>query len=256
MAEKKRAKSDKATRGRMPTKRSINLIVVDKNKINPLKAIPLVLVVIVAAVLFSKFMVLDRLNAVSEAEAKAARLQSDLDTVNDKLNSFGEIEDTYAHYTIDGMTAAELGRVDRTQILQLVVNTLPVIPPQHTEAHVNRFLNSLFRPMPNTRNGALNSARAAWRESLKSQLIPPPEYTVKNWRVQENILTLQVTGRTLERLNQLARQIEKDPIVNRCTISTANMQQNRAVGEDVQANIIVYLQAAQKDASTEEVAKS
>jgi hypothetical protein len=56
--------------------------------------------------------------------------------------------------------------------------------------------------------------------------------------------------------HQLARQIEKDPIVNRCTISTANMQQNRAVGEDVQANIIVYLQAAQKDASTEEVAKS
>ena len=251
MSEQKRDSSAKKMRGRMPTKRSINLVVIDKNKINPLKAIPLVLLIVVLAAIFSKYMVIDRLAAVSAAEAKASRLQSDLDATNAMLDGFGEIEDTYAHYTMDGMTGAELGRVDRTQILQLVVDTLPVVEPRHTEEHVNRFLAGLFRPAPTTRNSALDAARQAWRLSLKSQLIPTPEYTVNSWSVRENTLTLQVGGQTLERLNRLARKIEENPIVNRCTISTANMAQGRRSSENVQANIIVYLQIAPKEEPTQ-----
>ena len=54
-------------KGKLPTKRSINLVLVDENKINPLTAILGVLLIVVLAGAFSKFLVIDRLNAYAQS---------------------------------------------------------------------------------------------------------------------------------------------------------------------------------------------
>jgi hypothetical protein len=51
----------KRRRGRMPTKTEINLAVVGEKHINGLIALPAILLIVVAAALFSKFLVIDRM---------------------------------------------------------------------------------------------------------------------------------------------------------------------------------------------------
>ena len=112
-AEKKKAakapgKGMVKLRGRMPTKRSINLMVVDESKIKPLPAIGAILAILVLAAVFSKFLVIDRLNSINAAQAKITRLQSQLDKAMDALENIGDMDKTYAHYTLDGMTASAI----------------------------------------------------------------------------------------------------------------------------------------------------
>ena len=103
----------KGIRGRIPVKRTINLVPVNEDKISLKLAIPGILLILVLAGLFSKFLVFDRLMAVSRAAARTARLQSELDDALAKVTSFGDVENTYAHYTLEGMTQEELSLVDR-----------------------------------------------------------------------------------------------------------------------------------------------
>lgn len=163
----------KGLHGRMPVKRSINLVLIDENKINPLKALPGIILIVALAVLFSKYMVADRLIEMSKAQGEASRMASTLRTTTEALDGFEGIEDTYAHMTYAGMTGEELGRVNRVSILQLV-----------------------------------------------STILPQGEYT-RSWSVSGNILSVDITGRTLEYLNELSRRIEESPIVDTCAISTA-----------------------------------
>ena len=110
----KSGKSGKGVHGRLPTKRSINLVLVDEKKINiPMTVLSIVLIVGLAF-LFGKYLVADRLIAVSEAAAKVERLQADLDATMELLNGFGDVETTYAHYTMEGMSQAELSPVSHT----------------------------------------------------------------------------------------------------------------------------------------------
>ena len=67
------------------------------------------------------------------------------------------------------------------------------------------------------------------------------------WSVSENVLTVEVTGATLERMNQLARQIEAFPIVDSCTISTADKGNSKASAAGVKAKFLVYLQQPPKE---------
>lgn len=163
----------KGLRGRMPTKRSINLILIDENKISPLKAVPGIILVVVLAAAFSKYFVADRLIAMSRASNQASSVQSTLDKATQTLKEYEGIEDTYAHLTYAGMTQEELDRVDRVKILELV-----------------------------------------------STILPQGEST-RSWNVSGNILTVEITGSSLENLNQLARRIEESPIVDSCAIATA-----------------------------------
>ena len=184
-AEKKRAAakgnraSQRGRRGRMPTKRSINLVLIDENRISPLKAVPAILLIIALAVAFSKYMVADRLIEMARVQQQARGMQGTLVETQNALNDFEGIEDAYAHMTYAGMSAEEMGRVNRVSILELV-----------------------------------------------SSILPQGEYT-RSWSVTGNILTVEITGRTLEYLNELSRRIEESPIVDTCAISTAvkNQQQ-------------------------------
>ena len=107
-------------RAKLPVKRSINLAMTDEKPVNLKIGIPAILLILVAAFVFGKFAVADRLMAVSRAEGQVSALQSDLNNAYDRLNSFGELTELYSHYTYSGMTQEEVSRADRTGAIALV----------------------------------------------------------------------------------------------------------------------------------------
>lgn len=168
----------KGLRGRMPVKRSINLVLIDEKKIKPIKALPAVLLIIVLAAVFSKFMVMDRLVAMSSASGKVTSVQSTLTQATEALKQYEGVEDAYAHMTYKDMTAEELSRVDRVKVLEMVSEYLS-------------------------------------------------DSSARTWSLSGNILVVDVSGKTLESLNLLARRIEQSPIVDTCVITTAQKEMSK-----------------------------
>lgn len=117
-------KQKKPARGRMPTKRTINLANYDVKKTNWLLAIPGVIVILALAFLFGKFAVADLLSELSYEQGRAASLQSQVNAGYAKIDSFGELTEEYAHYTYSAMTKDELERVDRGEILIMLQRTI------------------------------------------------------------------------------------------------------------------------------------
>ena len=229
----------KALRGRMPSKRTINLILVDENKINPLKAILGILLIVILAGLFSKFLVYERLMLMTASANKATQLRADLDSATEAIKNFGDVETTYAHYTLAGMTQAELSLVDRTLVLGLVERTLPQTPSLEKLQKVSGRVNML-----NTRYQNKRLSLDEFNHELLKVLweVFPPQYGIGAWNVSGNLLNMDVTGNTLRTLNNLARTIETESIVDSVAIVTARKDTIKDVGGVVSAKLIVYLQ--------------
>jgi hypothetical protein len=122
MAANKAAKtgSRKFSLAQMPTKTSINLAAVGQKKVNYKIAIPAFILLVAAVVLFSKFLVIDRLAEVAAAQNKVNELQSRLDVGYNELAGFEDLNDKYAHYTYSGFTEEELTRTSRVEVLRLI----------------------------------------------------------------------------------------------------------------------------------------
>ena len=106
--------------GHLPTKRSINLAGVTEKKINLKIAIPAIILIVIAAALFSKFMVADKLAAVAKATSEVSDLRSQLDAGYAKLREYDTLDEKYAHYTYSGMTEEELSRADRVEVIDMI----------------------------------------------------------------------------------------------------------------------------------------
>ena len=208
-AKKEKGAKPKPVRGKLPVKRTINLAEIGVEKIDPRAAAAGIILIVLAAVLFSKFLVTDRLYAMFRAQGQAKSLQTELDAQYAKIRAYGDIEDEYAHYTFSGMTKEELSLVERSKVIHIVEREL----------------------------GNENSA--------------------SSWTLSGNVLTVTVTGKDLQEVNQLARRLETYDLVNMCTVTTAvkedvnakKMTSSRAAevisdeeGKIVRANIIAYLQ--------------
>lgn len=117
---KKKKGGAKRRRGQMPTKRYINLAVQGEKPLKIGLAIPAILLILVAAAAFSKFLVIDRFAEVTAAENEVRRLQIKLDEGYEELADFDDLSALYAHYTYSGLTNEELNRTDRVEILKLL----------------------------------------------------------------------------------------------------------------------------------------
>ena len=67
-----------------------------------------------------KFFVMDRFAEVDREEQKVRDLRNELSMANAKLDSFGELKETYAHYTFADMSSEELSRVERSDVVDLI----------------------------------------------------------------------------------------------------------------------------------------
>ena len=230
----------KGIRGKMPTKRSINLVLVDENKISVPQAVLGIAAIVILAGIFSKFMVLDRLIAVSQANGKVSRIRAELQEAQGLMERFGDVENTYAHYTYAGMTQDELNLVDRNTILALVGGMLP---NGETSLSPEEYQSRLIGLIEDVRKDGVEATEPeAFQEEFWSLLkrVVPQGFTVRNWSVSNNLLTIEVSGTTLQRLNRLARLLEQQPIVDSCAITTANKKIPENTGEPVQAQLIIY----------------
>lgn len=201
VAEKTKKKKAGALkhRGQMPTKRTINLAAQREKKVRIGLAIPAILLILAAAVAFSKFLVIDRMAEVSAARNEVYQLQRRLDAGYEELAGFDDLAELYAHYTYSGFTAEELGRADRVLVLDLM------------------------------------------------QRVVLPQATVNNWSLTGNELTINMTCGTLQEVNLIVQQLEKEDLVDFCMVYTANTNDNTRnnlrVGEfgEVRAKVVVYL---------------
>lgn len=224
----------------MPVKRSINLVLVNENKINPLKAILGILLIAALAVLFSKYLVIDRLAEVSAAEGRVSKLSDSLQDAREEMEAYGDIEESYAHYTYAGMTGAEMGLVDRTKIMALVgkifENEVRPLTFEEFQVELNALLD-MYKP----ENAPFDYDEFKRRFDWLVILCQPLEREEKRWNLVENLLTVEMTGESLEKLNELAREVEDNPIVDTCSIVTANKGKNKKVTRGVWGRFIVYL---------------
>lgn len=126
-----RSGNEKGTGGKkvlrnIPVKRSINLVLVNEKKVNVPKALLGILIIAALAGVFSKFLVIDRLNAMNSASGVAAQKKADFDRLSAALADYGNIEEEFAHVTTDNMTPEELSLVDRSAVIELIKTKLPL----------------------------------------------------------------------------------------------------------------------------------
>ena len=188
-------KGRKPSTRNLPVKRSINLAAVGEKPIQVKLAVPAIVLIVVAAILLSKFFVVDRLLDMYRAQNEVSSLQSQLDDAYRQLNSFGDMTDEYAHYTYSGMTAEELARTDRGAVMDLL------------------------------------------------QRMVLPQAAMSSWSLTGNILTLNISRASLQDINLLAQELNEDPLVNFCTVTTAstNTSQQEGIPNDVVGQVMVYL---------------
>ena len=107
-------------RGKLPVKKSINMAVVGQKKTRVSTALLAIILILLVAAAISKFFVMDRFAEVAREEQKVRDLRNELSAANAKLDSFGELKETYAHYTFADMTSEEMRRVERSDVVELI----------------------------------------------------------------------------------------------------------------------------------------
>jgi len=107
-------------RGQIPSKRTINLATIGEKPMRLGIAIPGIILILLAAAVFSKFLVIDRFAEVNAAQRVVYELQNKLDAGYEELTDFDDLSNLYAHYTYSGFTAEELNRTDRADVQRLI----------------------------------------------------------------------------------------------------------------------------------------
>ena len=108
----------------VPKKRYINLAAVGVRRINWFLAVPAILLILVGASLFAKFLVLDRVALVEKERQELTALQMSLAESTRDLENYDALAEQYAHYTRSGMNEEELARADRLAVMDLLARAV------------------------------------------------------------------------------------------------------------------------------------
>ena len=135
-------------------KKQINLALAGQKKTHYFVAIPAIGVIVVVAGVIGKVAVADRLVKMSEAQSAASELQKQGDDITAYIDSFGDLQETYAHYTYQGLNADELSYLNRPEVLQLMKN---VIFPKVTVSSWSVSGNQLTLPVTGENLSDINS---------------------------------------------------------------------------------------------------
>ncbi len=137
-------KTNKKKQIKIPTKTTINLAANLEKKTNVLLAIPAIVLIVIGASAISKFFVVDRYVALSQAQREVSYIQGQVDYLYEEYNSMGDIAEIYAHYTYSGMTAEESVYFNRSDVIKLIDRT---IIPEVTVGRWQLKANVLTVPM-------------------------------------------------------------------------------------------------------------
>lgn len=135
-------------------KKQINLALAGQKKKHYFVAIPAIGVIVVVAGAIGKFAVADRLVQMSEVQSAASELQKQVDDITAYIDSFGDLQETYAHYTYQGLTSDELSYLNRPDVLHLMKD---VIFPKVTVSSWSVSGNQLTLPVTGENLSDINS---------------------------------------------------------------------------------------------------
>ncbi len=107
-------------KGHYPTKTSINLVYKEKKAGKNFTALALFGVFLVLLAIFTKFMVLDQIAAVNDAEYLYHTRQDQLATLQRSNSVYDQVEAEYSHFGIGYLSQAELDRHDRVNMLDVI----------------------------------------------------------------------------------------------------------------------------------------
>ena len=103
----------------MPSKKTMNFARRQSN-FNPKKVIPIILVIIIVAVAFAKFAIMDPMDKKAAAYADLSYKKVELAAVNAKLADYDELAHEYGRYSYGWMNETEVSLVSRIDALNLV----------------------------------------------------------------------------------------------------------------------------------------
>jgi hypothetical protein len=103
-------------------KTTINFVGVEEKETNVKNVVAASILVVVCAVIFSKFAVIDRYNALMNEQAKVTQLEAEMNQGLATINESKALYDQYNHYTWSSMHEDEVERVSRVKIAKLVDN--------------------------------------------------------------------------------------------------------------------------------------
>ena len=180
----------------------------------------------------------ETVNKNSKKNAKHTKLP-DKTTIN---LATVDVEKIQAKAVIPGVIAiiavaaifAKFGVADRLSAMNAAESEAAAVQAQLDAAHLEL---SKFEEIKETyghytfsgmTNEELKRVDRADVISLIEKIVMPNNMTT-SWVVNENILTLTVTGESLEDINKLAGEFEKDERVSYCTVMNAIMEEVRIV---------------------------
>lgn len=108
------------SKGKVPTKREINLAGVGETRLDLRTAVIAIILIIAGATLFSIFGVAGRFAKLVSAQSAAAQAERELTDAYEILAGYDLTQDEYAHYTFENMTPEELAQVEREDVLRLL----------------------------------------------------------------------------------------------------------------------------------------
>lgn len=156
-------------------------------------AIPALALIFAGAAAISKFAVADRLLEVNRQQKIVSDIQEQVDAANAYIESMGDLQQVYAHYTYQGFQMDEILCMNRPDVLELLQNVI-------------------F-----------------------------PNVSVSSWSLTGNQLTLPVTGESLADINELVQLLDKQELVDYCTVTTAMTDERDEMEDAVTGQITIYL---------------
>lgn len=173
MADKKTPKkTTKKNTVAAPSKQTMNFVH-HQSSFNPKKVVPIVLVIVIFAALFTKFGIMDPLAKKTAAYAELAMKQEQLAAINAKLTGYDELAMKYGRYSYGWMSETEVNMVSRMDVLNLVEKEIA------------------------------NKA------------------VIDNMAVNNNVLTLNIHGITLEQASDMVKRLENNDLVQSAYVYTA-----------------------------------
>lgn len=103
---------------KIPSKKTLNLVVKVKTLAHPTRLIPILLLIFLGAGLFARFAVIGRLNQVKQAEAELADMQRNLEMIQSAYADYDEVEAEYNRYTYDNFDRTLFDRLDVLALLE------------------------------------------------------------------------------------------------------------------------------------------
>lgn len=103
---------------KLPSKKTLNLVVKVKTLAHPTRLIPILLLIFLGVGIFTEFAVIRRIEKVRQAEAELAEMRRNLEMIQSAYADYDEVEAEYNRYTYDNYDRTLFDRLDVLALLE------------------------------------------------------------------------------------------------------------------------------------------